>query len=547
MDRLQAITKQLLGFWRSLSTLKRLALVVVTGGVLVGVLLMSVIGTSIRYGYLYTELESQDAAAIAQKLEELQVPYRVEAGGSTIRVPDEQVAKLRLELASQGLPRGGGVGFELFDESRIGATEFEQNVNLRRALEGELTRSILTVEGVKAARVHLVMPERRLFAAREESASASVVLKLDNPASFGRKEVAAVAHLVSAAVPGLARDRISVVSTDGVTLHRPSEGGGVLGGIGGEESAERAANIASQMQNSVLAQIERVVGPGNADVRVHVELDPTMRERTEEHYEPAKTALRSEKLSEESAAGTGAPGVAGVPGALSNLPEAGDEAQVAETAPTGSGVFRRSHTRNWEVDRVSEKIVAPPGTINRLSVAVLVNGTYAQKGTSTTYVPRSQEQLAKLEALVERAIGANAERGDVVTVKNFEFARPSLIEDVPLPPLPLWKRWWPHVAAGLGALFVLSLVVLAWRSGRRGERRVTVQQLAGGGEADPALPAGVAPARQLLSSQKLDSRELRALAVKTASEDSASAALVLRGWLNSGNSPTNVRGELARN
>jgi len=276
-ERFKTVLEQLAGFWAKLSTPKRIALVTLTAAVLVAVLAIANLSGRESYASLYTDLSTEDAAQIVEKLKTQQIPHKIEAGGTAILVPEERVAALRLELASSGLPRGGRVGFEIFDQARIGATEFEQNVNLRRALEGELARSVMSIEGVKAARVHLVMPERKLFASRSESASASVVVKLGNSAGFGRKEVAAVVHLVSAAVPGLSKDRISVVSTEGVTLHRPSSdapGAADLTDLRGEQSRL----VASQYESEVSAQLERVVGPGNADVRVDVQLDASSRE-----------------------------------------------------------------------------------------------------------------------------------------------------------------------------------------------------------------------------------------------------------------------------
>src|SRR5882672_742588 len=221
-EKARAFLKQLTDFWASLPTPKRIALVAVMAVVLVGVMAISVLSSRETYGTLYSELATEDAAAIVEKLKTTQVPYRLENGGTRIEVPEERIPGLRLELASGGLPHGGSVGFEIFDRSKIGATEFEQQVNLRRALEGELARSVMSIDGVKSARVHLVLPEHRLFASREESASASVVVKLTNSANFGRREVAAVVYLVSMAVPGLRKDRVSVVSTEGLTLHRPN-------------------------------------------------------------------------------------------------------------------------------------------------------------------------------------------------------------------------------------------------------------------------------------------------------------------------------------
>lgn len=352
MDKLRAIFKQLAAFWASLPTPKRIALVGISTLLLAITLLVSYVSSQVHYGYLYTGLESQDAAGIVEKLKSLQVPYQLSANGTVIQVPEDRVASLRLELAATGLPHGGGVGFELFDRTQIGATEFEQQINLRRALEGELVRSILTIDGVQSARVHLVMPERRLFVAREQQASASVVLKLRNPAGFSQREVAGIVHLVSAAVPNLRKDRVSVVSTDGITLHRPNTGESANGADDSDSESEHAHALATQMESDVRAQIERIVGPGNADVRVNLKLDTSAKEKVEEHYEPSKTALRSEQKVQE-LTGAGQAGVAGVPGALTNLPDAHQAgAEVTEAPGGGDGaVSRLSQTRNWEVDK----------------------------------------------------------------------------------------------------------------------------------------------------------------------------------------------------
>src|SRR5512133_1893519 len=279
MEAVRAFARQIASLWAGLSTPRRLALVGITSIVLMSLLLMSFLGNRKTYAYLYTNLEPQDAAAIVEKLKSTQVPYRIDADGRSILVPEERIAPLRLELASSGLPRGTGVGFELFDRSQLGATEFEQQVSLRRALEGELSRSIMTIQGVQSARVHLVMPERRLFVAKESQPSASVVLKLANATGFGSRETAGIVHLVSAAVPGLRRDRVSVVSTDGVTLHRPNTG--EAGGLGGSDdgASERAVAIASQLEAAARTQLERIVGMGNAEVRVAVDLDGAAKEK----------------------------------------------------------------------------------------------------------------------------------------------------------------------------------------------------------------------------------------------------------------------------
>jgi flagellar M-ring protein FliF len=533
LEKLQPITESFRKFWGNLSNLKRLALVGATLGVLLTVLAYAAIASRVDYTYLFTDLAPEDAAAIVERLDQQKVPHRLAAGGSAIEVPRDKVHELRVALAADGIPKGGAVGFELFDKNQMGATEFEQQVNLRRALEGELSRSIMTVDGVKGARVHLVLPEKRLFARTDEKASASVVLKLRNAGTFGKKEVAGIVHLVASAVPGLSRDRVSVVSTEGVTLHKPSSGSAGFATDLADLQTEQSTAISSGLEAHVREQLERVVGPGNADVRIAVALDPAARERTEEHYEPTKTALRSEHKIEESA-GADNPGVAGVPGAVSNLPDGTAPPEEALAAPNagGGGTVRRSHTRNWEVERVTEKITTPPGNMRRLSVAVLLNGTYRPDGT---FVPRGEKELKNLEALVRGAVGFDEQRGDEITVKSTQFARMTELDaEANAGATPDWLKYWPWAVAGAGALLVGgALVVLVLRR-RRKQKLAIVQATAApaelrGADGLPVQLVGDTPARAL---PEAPSEDFRTLALELASKDPATAAVVLRRWLH---------------
>lgn len=529
-DRFRTVVSQLATFWKELPTAKRIALLTLTAAGIGLMVLVTTLGNRQRYSYLYTDLATEDAASIVEKLKTQQVPHQIENGGTAILVPEGRVAALRLELAATGLPRGGSVGFEIFDQARIGATEFEQQVNLRRALEGELSRSVMTIEGVKSARVHLVLPERRLFAARSESASASVVVRLANSAAFGKREVAAVVHLVSAAVPGLSKDRVSVVSTEGVTLHRPlsdAQGVSELADLNGEE----VRALATQYERNVLSQLERVVGPGNADVRISLDLDSSTKEKTEELYEPSKTALRSEHKVEE-LSGAAEAGVAGVPGARTNLPDAtGEEPAVAEAPLAQGGGVRRSHTRNWEIERITQKTNIPPGQIQRLSAAVLLNGRWEQRGEKSVFVPRSPEEVRALEEVVKRAVGFDAARGDSVLVQAAKFSR---IEEPPITVEPRWitvaREWWP-LALSLIGLLLMAGVVLSWRRGRRRDSK--------GAQNPPALPAApgargalqAAPSAELVALQQMSFERIRSEALQLAAKDPSTAALVLKQWL----------------
>ncbi|MEY2932751.1 MAG: hypothetical protein RL033_3500 [Pseudomonadota bacterium] len=526
------ILDQVKKFWAGLSRAKRVALVTVTLTVLLGVAAVAMIGSRVQYAPLYTGLSTEDSASIASRLKELKVQHRVTSTG--IEVPEEQVPELRLELASSGLPRGGGVGFEIFDSARFGATEFEQQVNLRRAMEGELSRSINTIEGVMSSRVHLVLPERRLFAARSEGASASVVVKLHPGQNFGRREVAGIVHLVSSAVPGLNKDRVSVVNTDGVTLHRPSSDDDASNGL--EENQNQAAReIATNMENHVRTLLERVTGPGGVDVRINVNLDEASRERTEEHYEPTKTALRSEHKSEESTTQEGA-SVAGVPGAQTNLPDV-EESVPSRGDDLKGNIFRRTRTRNWEVDRITEKTVTPRGDVARVSAAVLIDGNYELKDGVQVYHPREPEELNRLEEVVKNAIGFDVARGDSIRVEGAKFSK--LDMPAPTPPPFDVQRHLPFLLAGLGLLTLGAMLFLFLRAIKppppvvvaplpaapsAEELPQAVATAAMLGDLDRALPSGLNP-------EQLE--EQRTLAIEYASKDPAGAALILTHWLAS--------------
>jgi flagellar M-ring protein FliF len=535
-ERFKSILASLTSFWQGLSTPKRVALLVVTLGVLAGGLFLGTAGSREPYATLYGELSTDDAAAVVEKLKATQVPYRLDASGTRIEVPENRVHELRLELASSGLPRGGGVGFEIFDKSQLGSTEFEQQVNLRRALEGELSRSIQTVKGVKAARVHLVIPERRMFAAREERASASVVLKLDRPDSFGRSEIGGIVHLVSSAVPGLGADRVAVVSAEGVTLHRPSADG-PAGGTGVDGRGEEAQLVAVQLETKAREQLERVVGPGNADVRVNVALSDASKERTEELFNKNTTALRSEHVTEELAGGARET-VAGVPGAQSNLPDAtppGDTPPAqAPVGGTGDGVLRRSQTRNWEVDRVVEKTSTPPGGVEKLSVAVLLNGSRVEKNGKVAFIPRKPDEVAALEEIARRAVGFDEKRGDTLTVKAMEFHVVDTFSDLKLEELPLWKRYLPH--AVLGLLGLVSVIVLLLRS-RRQKRLAALaakRELALAERSAANVLPEVERRARLLQDRPEVGGDFRERAIALAAKDPATASMVLKRWLAEG-------------
>ena len=494
---------------------------------------------------LFSQLDREDASTIVAKLKEMKIPYRVEADGTTVEVPESKARELRLELAGAGLPRGGGVGFESFDKMRLGATEFEQRVLYRRALEGELARTIGTLAAVESVRVHLVLPERSVFVSRSEPASASIVLRLRPGRVLGPSEVAGVVHLVASAVPGLEADRVALVTTEGNMLHRPRSAAGADSEAGGDEPDAHIAarTYETALEDRVRTMLERVVGPGHADVRVTADLDPSRVERLEEHFDPTKSSLRSEEQSIERASGEADDTVAGVPGAESNLPggaargssaAASASASASSGAPTSpSPAVRESHTRNYEIDHVTEKRTTVSGALRRLTIAVMLDGTKSDKGV----IERPRAELDRLAQLVRSAAGANEARGDMVTVESMPFASSESPEPVEPPAaqrpptkLDLAKRWGPYAAAALFAL-VLLVVVMRRRNPAVAPALAESQLVAGETAASqlPGVPA--APQLEPAPVAALDMGDLRARAHSRAGEDPATAALVLRSWL----------------
>ncbi len=561
-ERLAAVFQQFLAFWQGLDALRRFALVGAVVAVLGGTLYIANASNQETYAYLFTDLAVDDAAAISTKLKELKVPFRVAAGGSAIEVPELRVHELRLDLAGQGIPKGGGVGFEIFDKTRLGTTEFEQRVNLKRALEGELARTIGTLGSVQNARVHLVLPERSVFTANRENATASVVLKLRQGRSFSKGEVASVLHLVAAAVPGLNAERVAIVSSDGSTLHRPKEEGGAL--AEGDAQVEKEREMALGLENQARAILDRAVGPGHVEIRARVELDSATTERTEEHYDPAKAVVRSEQENiERSGEGAAQASVSGIPGASSAMPSAQaptpdpNNPTVDPNAPNAaaarlSGTSRTQRTRNFEVDKVVTKTTPVGRRMQRLTLAVLVDGVEKEENGVKTVLPRERAELDRLEALVKGAVGFDATRGDTIKVESSNFYKEP--EPPPPPPLVFYKDW-RFYAIAVPALGLGTWAAIVYMRKRREqlvreaeeaevraeeEERMRLESEAEAARQAERLPPPPDPRilREFLpeAPEVVAWRDrLRKEVFDGVSRDPATAAIVLRDWLNAVN------------
>ncbi len=372
-----------------------------------------------EYALLYADLEQTDANRVVRQLGAEGIPYELRNDGTAIYVPQERVAGARLALADKGLPAGGSMGYELFDETdTLGVTNFMQNVNLVRALEGELSRTIRTIDTVKAARVHLVLPKRELFSREREQPSASVVLSMNGKQRLANGQVLAIRHLVASAVPGLRPDRISVVDDQGTLLAGGFENDPVLGGLD-QKAEEQRHRYESQLARTVERLLERTVGPGKVRAEVTADMDFDRINTSEEVYDPDGQVVRSTQIIEESAASRDTGGE--VPVTIgNNLPNA--DLADEETLGSESSEARTEETINYEISKRVVNHVREAGTINRLSVAVLVDGTYATDGDGNrTYEPRPEAELDLLATLVRSAIGFDAARGDTVEVINMRF------------------------------------------------------------------------------------------------------------------------------
>ncbi len=510
--------------WDGLSQNRRLAIIAVALTAIFAVALLLLMQPPQQYAPLYSGLSADDAAAIIEQLRQQGIPYRLSNDGTAISIPADRVAQVRLALAAQGLPKSGTLGFELFDRSSFGITDFQQRVNYQRALEGELARTISQLDGVRSARVHLVIPEESLFTEQQQPTTAAVVLQLKPGSRLTDEQVRGVVHLVSAAVPGLQPEHVTVVDESGNALW---SGGGVaaVGGMSDHLKAQRAFEtaLATQLQTIVA----RVVGNNNAAVQVSASFDWDQRQIDSEIYSPNGTQpqVRSQQERVQTSEGT-ATGPIGVPGVDSNV----DTYQEGAAGQNQQRSELREMTVNYELSRQVERVVQAPGKIQRLSVAVVLN--------SAAVDPAVAEHVRDL---VAAAAGIVPERGDEVTVSVVPFSTATAEEAAAQPSL--MDRLLE--AARLGAIVLIPLIALliAWRvlASQRAVAAPTVryevatEALPGGGAA--ATVAGAAgpgleqPAQAALKEPPGPPPALRELQ-ELAKKDPATVAHVVRAWLN---------------
>lgn len=421
--------------------------------------MLVIVANKTEYKPLFANLSNEDAGEIVTKLKEQKVPYQISPDGKAVMVPADKVYDLRLTLASEGLPQGGGVGYEIFDRKNFGMTEFVQKLNYQRALQGELARTISQLSGVEHARVHLAIPEKSLFKENEKTPTASVFLKLKGNRSLRDNEVQGIVHLVASSIEGMDGDRVTILDSKGKVLSRGS----------GTDAASKVSSTIQEVQKNfergteerLQSLLDKVVGPGKSVARVAAEFNFKQVEKFEERYDPETTAVRSEQRSEEK--GGSSTTATGVPGVQTNLGRAGQAGNGAQTV----GGTKNDETLNYEVSRSTAKIIEPVGNMNKVSVAILVDGKYeapqgGKEGAKPKYLPRTPEELQKIEALVKGSVGYNAERGDQVTVANIPFQdtpenmgseKGGMIES------PLIQALLKNLLLGLGFIGLILLVI----------------------------------------------------------------------------------------
>ena len=456
---------QLRAFLNQISWQKKIALVLLISGSVAGFYYVMSWSAQPDFKVLYSGLKADDAGNVIEQLKKEKIVYKLSSDGSAIMIPNEKIYETRMLLASSGLPQGGGIGFELFDNSKLGMTEFVQNVNYQRALQGELARTINQFEEIESSRVHIVMSRKSLFIEDGEPATASVVVKLHPGTSLKNKKVQGITYLVSSSISGLDPKNVTVVDSYGNMLAglNTEENFGSSGSnqLAFQESIER------KLENSIKTMLNSALGPDKSIVRVSCLVNFKRYERTEEKFLPENKVVRSEQNQKQvTSKPTKIP--MGTPGQRSYTTPAGN---LLKTNKDDVIFESEDQSANYEIGKVTSHIIEPTGEIQKVSAAVLVDGSYimvkkAKGKEEREYVPRSKEEMEKIEALVKRAVNFDPDRNDLVEVVNIPFNNSDTLEQAPVEPEKGFKaiidgyREYIKLAMGFLAVVFLYLVVL---------------------------------------------------------------------------------------
>jgi flagellar M-ring protein FliF len=481
------VLQGLVGFLKGLGASRLMAMVAVTAALIGFFAFVIMRVTTPQMTTLFTDLSGDDSSGIIKELERQAIPFELRNEGAVIMVPKDKVTRLRMKLAEGGMPKGGGVGYEIFDKSdALGTTSFVQNINHLRALEGELARTIRAIDRVQAARVHLVLPERPLFSRETPEPSASIVVRVRG--ALEPQQIRAIRHLVASAVNGLKPQRVSIVDEAGQLL-----ADGASGDTDTAIGDERRAGFEKRMRNQIEAIVSSVVGTGRARVQLSADFDYNKVTQTSDKFDPEGRVLRSSQTREESSA------TADNSGQVTVNNELPGNQNKDNATPARDQSKKTEETNNYEISRTTKTEVTEAGRVNRISVAVLVDGSYSknEKG-EMVYQERGKAELDRIAALVRSAIGFDQKRGDQVEVVNLKFAEAPAVVPVAEPAglfgmLQFTKDDVMYVIE-LGVMMLLGIVVLFMVIRPLVRRILASEEIASlnGGGAIPTLTDGSA-------------------------------------------------------
>jgi flagellar M-ring protein FliF len=498
-----------------LSQAQRLTMLMVFVLTIIGTVAVLKWATQPEYAILASDLEPADAQAVVEELKNDKVAYKLVQDGRGIMVPRKKVYEYRMKLAAQNLPTSTGSGYELFDKKDIGLSEFVQQVNYRRALEGELARTIQAIPEVIKARVHIVFPQQRLFKEDQKEPTASIFLSMRRGVQMSENQINGIVMLVSGSVEGLTPENVTVVDDHGKLLSRKRRSDTIAGL--NDDQLDLQIRVENYLESKAQTMLDQLLGAGNAVVRLASELDFRRIEKTSEMYDSENAAVLSEEI----------------------------QSQTSEDTSAGNNNSTEHTITNYQLPKSVERVINDVGSVKRLSVAVLVNGKYTEKqqpsGEKTyEFVPRPQGELQRLAALVRSAVGFNSERGDKLDIQCIPFENPFMMQDVPKPPM-VWEKYMPIIQKI--AVFALLLVgFLIVRSKIKKAKKILLQVGAkhgisgqlGGYDRDGAggeLTADGRRRKALPALNPASAEPIESEVVNFVKHNSQSAAQLVRAWM----------------
>ncbi len=520
---MNAFFEQFFNVFKAMPVAKRVTLIGVVALVVAGFVMMFIWANQIDYQPLYTNLPPEDAGDIVSKLKEQRVPFKLEGNGSMVLVPADKVYELRLSLAGDGLPRGGSVGFEIFDQTDFNTTEFVQRLNYQRALQGELMRTVNQFNEVIRSRIIIVCPEESVFVEDTKPPSASVLLNLRS--SLTPDKVASIVHLVASAVEGLTPEHITVVDTTGKTLFKGA-GEGETGFLA-DAKLDYQRKLERTIAERVQSMLEAVVGSDKAIVRISADIDFDKTEISEEIYDPDSAVVRSRQHQVESSE-QGSEEAASISHGV-NLMRGNVDAQQSGKKAKKEKV---NEIINYEINRLNRHTSKPFGTLTRLSVAVILDGTYRiAKGEDGSerkkYIPRTSEELKEFETIVSKAIGYDPDRGDQISVSSFPFAKSAETDLIESPSVDwlAYAKQYARTAINLLLVFIVFMFVV--RPLLKSMKEVKIAEFI----QQQQLP-GPAEEEELELLADSSEAKLRERVAQLAKNDPVRSKQLLKGWLN---------------